>query len=189
MAGIDCANGELLLSYSSHKRFPLQSVMKLFTVAAVLDWIDQGAASIDDSILLTSRDVSPGPRRFANLIRKNGFYRASLSELMRNSVVESDSTSVDALLAHFGGPSAVQMFLSQKGLHELSVDRSERELQSEILGVDWCEEYCDLDAFETAAASLSPSDRESAWKAHATDERDSGTPDAACRFPLDVIAA
>jgi beta-lactamase class A len=82
--------------------FPLQSVMKLFVGAAVLDEVDRGELRLNDKIYVKPGDSSPGPQEFSNLVKKHRTYEATIEELLRRSIIDSDSTSVDLLITRLG---------------------------------------------------------------------------------------
>ncbi len=169
-----CVNGSQL--------FPLQSVMKLLVAAAVLHAVDRGNCALEERIELSAGDISPGPREFARLITKKGSYISTVEELVRRSIVDSDSTAVDALIARLGGISAVQTFLKQKKMAHIRIDRTERELQAESAGLTWTAEFADLDKFEAALQSLETDRRNAAWNAHQIDPRDKASPEAMVHF-------
>lgn len=176
----DCFNGE--------KAFPLQSVMKLVVAAAVLDAADREKLKLGDLILVRPEDASPGPQEFANLVKRQGSLRTTIEDLMLRAVAESDSTSVDILIRHLGGVDAIQAFIKRKNLTGIRIDRNERDLQAESVGLTWREEYSDPEKFDLAIKSLSEAKRDAAWVAHLKDERDRATPLAMLKF-LEELAS
>lgn len=129
-------DNEAICSHGSEP-FPLQSVMKMVVSAAVMDTIDQKKLKLDDIIMVKPEHASPGPQEFADMVRKKGQYPATVEELIRRSIIDSDSTSVDLLLDRMGGIASIQEFLKQKKIEGLRIDRNERDLQSEFSGLTW----------------------------------------------------
>ncbi len=171
------ADGELTpVCLRGHEMFPLQSVMKLVVAASVLDSIDRNEARLEDEIIVQSSDISPGPEEFAAVVTRSGGYTATLGELLRRAIVDSDSTSVDVLLDRIGGISVVKNFINRKAISEVRIDRNERDLQSQSVGLSWKPEYFDLRKFENAVKSMPDDRRDQAWRAHSIDIRDKATP-------------
>lgn len=169
-----CVNGE--------QRFSLQSVMKLFVAAAVLDAVDRKELKLSDIIVVRPEDASPGPQDFANLVRKRGELRTTIEELMRMAVNESDSTSADILIARVGGPAGVQEFFRRKKIENIRVDRNERHLQAENKGLAWQIEYADEKKFDAAVKGVATEKRDKAWLAYLKDPRDTASPEAMVLF-------
>jgi beta-lactamase class A len=161
--------------------------MKLIVGAAVLDAMDRGELRLSNEILVKPHDISPGPDEFANLVMKHGAYTATVEELLRRSIAESDSTSVDVLIDYIGGIRAVQNFLERKTISGIRVDRTERELQTESVGLLWKPEYSDLKKFNSAIHSIPIDRRNEAWRAHLGDPRDRATPAGMTDFLLRLI--
>ncbi len=169
-----CINGQ--------KSFPMQSVMKLVVATAVIDRIDQGQLKWYDTITLKPEDGSPGPREFYDLIKQKGTYKATIEELIRRSLNDSDSTAVDALIRKLGGISVIQNFLKDKGIEGLRLDRDERQLQAEFHGLKWESRFADPDAFDKAIERLSKNERAKAIEAYLEDPRDTASPEGMIIF-------
>ncbi|HYX35925.1 MAG TPA: class A beta-lactamase [Oligoflexus sp.] len=162
--------------------FALQSVVKLIVSAAVLDAVDAGTIKWDETILVKPEDASPGPRDFADLVRKQGQYPATVEELIRRSIVDSDSTSVDVLIKRLGGVVSVQAFLKKKQITGIRVDRMERDLQAEFSGLSWQPSYADPGLFKAAVEAVAADKRQKALEAYLKDPRDTSTPVAMVKF-------
>jgi len=163
-----CVNGD--------QRFPLQSVMKLVVAAAVLDAVDHGQLRLSDPIVVRPGDISPGPEEFPTQVRRAGKVTTTVGDLMRRALVDSDSTSADVLTARLGGIAAVQGFLTRKHSEGLRIDRDERHLQAESVGLVWQPADSDLDQFEAAVKALPPKTHTAAAGAYLQDPRDTATP-------------
>jgi beta-lactamase class A len=175
-----CINGD--------QRFQLQSVMKLVVAAAVMDRVDLKLMQLNELIVVQPEDASPGPQDFANLVRSKGSVKVPIEDLIQRSVVDSDSTSVDILLKHIGGPKAVQKFLQQNNLKEIRIDRNERDVQADSVGLKWKSAFANTEAFESAVKALPEKDRDAAWTEHLKDDRDTSTPLAMASF-LKLLAS
>lgn len=169
------------------KAFPLQSVMKLIVSAVVFDLHDQGKIDIKAKMTLTPDDISPGPRTLATKIIASRTLDLSVEDLIRNSVIESDSTSIDVLLKRIGGPKAVKDFLTKHDLKGIHIDRNERDLQAESAGLKWIPKFTDLDLFEKHISTLPVAVQKDAYTKYLSDQRDTSTPRAMIRF-LDLLA-
>ena len=170
------------LCVQGDERFQLQSVMKLVVSAAVFDAVDGRRLRLDDVITVRPEDASPGPQDFANIVRERGSYQATVEQLVARSIIDSDSTSIDVLIEKLGGIVAVQEFLRRKAIEGISVDRDERRLQSESVGLGWRPEYAADDVFERAVAALPEAARDRAARDYLADTRDTATPLGMARF-------
>lgn len=164
------------LCINSEAFFPLQSVMKLIVAAAVMDAVDRQEFMLSEEMIVKPGDASPGPQEFAGLVKSRGIYKATIEELVRRSVIDSDSTSVDLLIARLGGIPAIQAFLKRKNIPGIRVDRNERDLQSESAALLWQAEYADDAKFEAAVAAVPVEKRTDVWERHLKDPRDKATP-------------
>jgi beta-lactamase class A len=170
-----------------NEAFPLQSVMKLVVGAAVLDAVDRRELGLGDEINVKPDDISPGPQEFSKLVRRQGGYTATVEELVRRSIIASDSTSVDLLLKCCGGIAAVQSFIKRKMIFGIRIDRTERDLQTESVGLTWKAEYSDLERFDDAVRALPPEQRSQSWITNASDARDKATPRGIVEFLRSLI--
>lgn len=165
------------------ERFSLQSVMKLVVAATALDAVDRGTWKLDDEILVRREDLSVFVQPLAGLVGPDG-YRTTVRDLARRAVVDSDSAAGDLLLAKLGGPEAVRVFLQRKGLQGMRVDRDERHLQTEILGLRWQPDYVDPEVLRQAIRAVPDNARDSRFRAYQKDVRDTSTPAAMAAFQL-----
>jgi beta-lactamase class A len=169
-----CVNGS--------EKFPLQSVMKLIVGAVVMDAVDRKMMSLGDTVIVRPEDGSPGPQEFVKLAKAEGKFKTNIEDLVRRAIIDSDSTSVDMLVGRLGSISVVQNFLKRKEIHGISIDRDERHLQAESVGLDWKAEYADSDRFEAAVKALPAQIRGRASELYLKDLRDTSTPLAMVDF-------
>ena len=117
------------------RAYLMQSVFKLWVAACLLDRVDQDAMKLGDPITVTRADLGFPHQPIAAKVGKGG-YRATLLELIRYAVIQSDNPSADILLARAGGPTAVTAWLRSKGIEGIRIDRNERALHTAADGID-----------------------------------------------------
>ena len=165
-ANMVCENGM--------QRFSLQSVMKLIVAVAVMDRVDNRDWSLNEALIVHKQDLSVFVQPLADLVTDQG-YRTTIGDLVRRAIVDSDSAASDILMARLGGPAQVQSFLDRKGIAGVRVDRDEKHLQTEILGLEWRTEFLDPAALQRAMDSLPEPTRDAAYRRYQADERDTAT--------------
>ena len=169
--------GEKVSCIRGEERFSLQSVMKLVVGIAVLQDVDEGRRRLDDAVTVRLEDRSLHVQPLARLVGPSGF-RTTIGDLVRRAIVDSDSAATDFLVAQLGGPSAVQSVLRAKGIAGIRVDRDERHLQTEIVGLTWRPEYVDATVLEHAVQAVPDARRQEAYARYQADPRDTATPRA-----------
>ena len=167
--GVACVNGG--------QRFSMQSVVKLVVGLAVMDAVDRRAGRLDDEVTVRRQDLSVFVQPIADRVTAEGF-RTTVDDLVRRAIVDSDSAATDVLIARLGGPAAVHAVLTSRGIRGVRVDRDERRLQTEILGLTWRPEYVDAAALDRAVAAVPTDRRDEAWRRYLADPRDTATPEA-----------
>lgn len=111
-------------SINGDQSFPMMSVFKVPVAAAVLDQVDRGHFSLQQTISVSRSELRDG----ASVIRENFSGERmtfTLQQLLHYSVSRSDNTAVDALIRLIGGPSAVTSFLRSHGIEGMRVDLDE----------------------------------------------------------------
>lgn len=178
-------SGEVF-TFDGDRRFPLQSVFKAPLGAAVLAEAEGGRLSLDEPFSLKDVDLSPPWSPVADAWPARRDYTAR--ELLNLAVSRSDNTAADVLMARIGGPGAVTAWLEGKRIDALHIDRYERELQTEMLGLApfrpaWKGEA----AFQAALTQVPAARRRQAMTAYLADPRDTATPRGMLDF-LDLLA-
>lgn len=180
-AGIDgrlgvCAQLQRqVVCVNPEQRFSLQSVIKLIVSAAVMDAVDRRGWKLSEPIVVYPKDLSLFMQPIADLVTPAG-YRTTIGDLVRRAVVDSDSAAVDILLARLGGPAVVQEFLSRHRIAGMRVDRDEKTLQTEIVGIPWKPEFVDAKRLRQAIDATPEAQRTAAYRKYQTDVRDTATP-------------
>jgi len=162
-----CSNGD--------RRFSMQSVMKLLVAAAVMDAVDRRGWRLETPVTVRREDLSLYVQPIAELVGDAG-YRTTIGDLVERAVVDSDNAATDLLLARLGGPRVVQDLLRRRGIDGVRIDRDERGLQSDIVGVEWRPDYADPKRFEAAVAAVPGAERVAAFERYRRDPRDTATP-------------
>lgn len=179
--GVQSAVG--MVSVRGGERFSLQSVMKLIVAATVMDAVDRRGWRLDESILVRREDLSLYVQPIADLVRKskNG-YRTTIGDLLFRAVVDSDSGATDILYGRVGGATTIKAFLARRDVTGMRVDRDERHLQTEIVGLTWRPEYVHADVLDRAIKSVPDATRDKSFAAYLRDPRDTATPVAMASF-------
>lgn len=163
-------------------RFPLQSVFKAPLAAAVLDRVDAGELSLEQTIAIGAGDLSVYRSPIAEAFA--GEPRAfTIRQLIEAAVIESDNTAADVLMRTIGGPGALRSFLMDHDVPEIRVDRYESELQTECGGVGPFDvSMSRREGMEAARARTPPEAQRAAFDAYLADPRDTATPHGAITF-------
>lgn len=163
------------------RALPMQSVFKAPLVAAVLDAADHGRLRLDSTIVLTVHDLSPmySPVRDAF----PGRTAWTIEELATRAVETSDNTAADVLLRRIGGPAALTAWLRAHDVAGISVDRYERDLQPEILGLGAFRlAWVDPDSLDRARRAVPEAVQRRSLAAYLDGRRDAMSPRGAIAF-------
>ena len=142
---------------------------------AVMDNVDRKGWSLAEPITVRKQDFSVFQQPMAPLVTADG-YRTTVGDLVRRAIVDSDSTAADILINKLGGPAAVQSYLDRKHLAGVRLDRDEKQLQTEIIGMEWKPEYADAAVFQKAIDNVPKPIHDRAYRQYLTDPRDTATP-------------
>ena len=153
----------------------MMSVFKLALGCAVLAEVDAGRLSLAETITITDKELSPPLSPIADAWPGRAAY--TVDELLTAALSVSDNTAADVLMRRIGGPGAVSGWLQAKKIDEVRVDRYERELSPEALGMaSFRAAWKGSAAFGAAVATVPPARRRAATLAYMADPRDSATP-------------
>jgi beta-lactamase class A len=161
-------------TWNGERPFPMQSVFKMPVGAAMLAEVDAGRLALDAPISIGAKDLSPPRSPIADAWPARTVYSAE--ELLVAAVSDSDNTAVDVLMKRIGGPGAVSGWLQAQKIEEVRVDRYERELQPEALGLASFRPAWKGAAFDAALAQVPMAERRAAADAYLRDRRDTATP-------------
>jgi beta-lactamase class A len=158
-----CVNGD--------RRFSLQSVMKLLVGMAAADTLQ-----LTDPVTIRKEDLSLFVQPIAKIVNTSGPFKTTIGDLVRRAIVDSDSAATDNLIKRLGGSAAVQAFLNRKGIAGMRIDRDEKTLQTEIIGLAWKPEFVDAALLDSAIKRVPREVRDEADRRYRNDIRDTATP-------------
>jgi beta-lactamase class A len=158
--------------------FPQQSVSKIWVAMTILDLVDQGKLSLNQTVRITPGDLTLFNQPIEARVRNEGFVEESIINLMNIAITASDNAANDSLLRTAGGPEAVRAFIAKRGLGRIRFGPGERQMQSATAGMVWRQEYSVGNRFKTARAALSYETRKAALDRYLADPADGATPEA-----------
>src|SRR5512132_330311 len=167
------------------ERIPLLSVVKLPVAIVVLDGVDQGRWSLSTPITLLPHDMHP--RGYLGDHYPRGGGPVPLYKVLRLMLLFSDNSAADALMRLVGGPSAVTAWLERHDIHDLRVDRTERDLGNDWYGLTpGADTLGSAEEIRELRAQVPGAVHDSAAQAMLADPRDTGTA-AACVHVLERL--
>lgn len=176
----DLATGQVM-SFNGDRRFPLADVAKAALGAAVLAEVDAGRLRLDRTVTIEALDLSPPHSPIADAWPSREDY--TVAELLERAVGDSDNTAADVLMKEIGGPGAVTAWLQANKVDHLDIDRYERQLQPDSLGLASFRAAWKGEAAYRAALDAVPAEtRRRATLAYLAEPKDTATPLAAARF-------
>lgn len=171
-------DGNWVLSQRGDEYFPQQSVSKLWVTMTVLDKVDNGEISLNDTVTIRPENLTLFHQPLAARVARNGAVRETVASLIEQAITHSDNSANDALLWHAGGPEAVRAFIAKNDLGAIRFGPGERLLQSGIAGIEWRQELSEGRRFQAARAQLSYDARKSALDRYLADPIDGASPEA-----------
>jgi beta-lactamase class A len=170
--------------HNGKQRFPMQSVFKLPVGVVVLKQVDAGKLSLDQSVTVSRQDFAPLWSPLREEIKGNSG-QFTVRELLERSVGVSDNTAVDVLIRLVGGPEQLTAQLRQMNISGIRVDRLERQLQPDCVGLtNFGPELADEQEYDAAVAKIPVAVKRAALERYLTDPRDTATPEEA----IDLLA-
>jgi beta-lactamase class A len=113
------------LTWRAAERFVMCSTFKASVAACILARVDRGVDRLDQTIAYGEKDLLD----YAPVARQNlAKTRMSLGEMCQGAVELSDNTCANLLLAHIGGPAALNEFWRSSGDAVSRLDHNEPEL-------------------------------------------------------------
>ena len=164
------------MSYTGKKRFPQQSVSKLWVSLTALDLRDEGALDLSEPVTLRAEDLTVFHQPLRNIVRARGSFTTDYADLINRAITQSDNTANDRLLRRVGGPSAVEGFLRRNQISGVQFGTDERTKQSSNAGLKWKQAYSVDNAFYDARDLVSEEDRRNAFEAYLADPIDGASP-------------
>jgi beta-lactamase class A len=157
------------------QRLPQQSVSKLWVAMTLLALRDEGAARLDEEVVVRPEDLTLFHQPIAFLVKGEG-YRTTVGGLLTRALTQSDNTANDRLLSYVGGPEAVRRMIAAKRLGDIRFGPGERLLQAGTAGLVWQPAFSMGNAFEIARSRLDPAVRAAALDAYIDNPPDGAAP-------------
>lgn len=126
----DSGTGDFV-SFNAESRFALCSTFKVLLAATVLQRVDTGTLTLDQTVAYGRRDLLTHAPVTGRRVLEG---RMSVRDLLAASVELSDNTAANLLLGLVGGPSAVTDFARGLGDMTTRLDRTEPELNTNLPG-------------------------------------------------------
>lgn len=176
-----CQVGVSAVSLGSDQRIevgastPLKmaSTFKVPLAIAILEQVDRGTLSLDQSFPMTPADFRTGSPISDELAPKGGG-AVTLRALLTRMIQDSDNAAADKLLPLVGGPAGLSARLREVGLGELHVDRSELEMALAYNDVVAPRPFS-LPAYRAHVDAKPKAQREAAARRYERDGKDLGT--------------
>jgi beta-lactamase class A len=124
---------DTIIALNADQTFPMASAYKLAIVGKVLAMVDKGELHLEQMVDISPGSYVPSPV-IAESFRHPGV-ALSLANLIEVTIVQSDNTAADALMALAGGPVAVTAWLREIGIEGMRVDRTTAEIGAEIQAI------------------------------------------------------
>jgi len=164
---------------------PLLSVVKLPVAIVVLDGVDRGRWSLSTPVTLLPHDMHPRGMFGDRYPRGGG--PVPLYKLLDFMMRWSDNSAADALMRLVGGPQAVTQWLERHDIHDLRVDRTERDLGNDWYGLTpGADTLGSAEEIRELRAQVPAAVHDSAAQAMLRDPRDTGSA-AACVHLLERL--
>ncbi len=163
------------ISYNGNRRFPQQSVSKLWVAMTMLDAVDRGKITLATPVTIRTQDLTLFHQPIAAMVTSAG-YTTTVQDLFYRAMTQSDNTANDSVMRSVGGPSAVQGFLARRFIDGVRFGPGERLLQSGTAGLTWNQGLAYGRSFYSARAALPMSVRERALDAYLADPPDGASP-------------
>jgi beta-lactamase class A len=163
--------------HKGDQRFPMQSVYKLPIGIVVLKLVDAGKLSLNQQVTVSRRDFAPGLNSFLKDIKGNSG-QFTVQDLLDRSVGLSDNTAVDVLIRLVGGTEKVTAMLRQINIQGIRVDRLERQVQPDCVGMtNFSSELADEQKYAAAVENIPVTVKRAALERYLSDPRDTATPE------------
>lgn len=116
---------------NSSRTYPLMSVFKLHIATAIMDKVNRGELSLNQTIKISERELDADT--WSPMLKKypqTGF-SIKLSELIYYMLAESDNNACDILIEKAGGIASVQEYVHHIGLKNTTIKVTEGQMQKD----------------------------------------------------------
>lgn len=166
------------VDFNGKELFPQQSISKLWVTLTALKMVDAGELDLAEPAMIGYRDLTLFHQPVRQFVAARGYYRSDYADLMARAITQSDNTANDMLLKRVGGPTAVRAMIDKAGLGAIRFGPGEREMQSEIAGLEWRQSFSVGRSFYQARAQVPELQRRIAFDAYVADPVDGASPRA-----------
>jgi beta-lactamase class A len=132
VAAVNLSSNERV-QFNAGERFPMASTFKLAVALTLLDQVDRRKLALTQQVPIDEGNLSPGSGEL-KATEPGAQKSASIDELLKLMIRDSDNTATDHLLALVGGPAAVMRRLGELGLGQIDVSRSASQLVADSWG-------------------------------------------------------
>lgn len=131
------------LTINNAFKYPMQSVYKFPLAVAVLDAVDKGKLSLQDTIHVNAGDLDSNTWSPLYKEKKDSSFDISISKLLKYTVAFSDNNTCDILFKHIGGCKVVDTYVKGKGIKDISIVATEAEMHKswDVQYTNWCYPY------------------------------------------------
>jgi beta-lactamase class A len=119
------------VSVNGTKHFPMQSVFKFHIALCVLHEIDEGKATLDESIFVKKEDLRPNTWSPLRDAYPAGNANIKLSEILGYTVSKSDNNGADILLKWVGGTKVVNDYIHSLGVKDVAIQVNENDMHQD----------------------------------------------------------
>lgn len=185
-AAVDIGKGRTAFVHGGELS-PMNNVAKLPLAVAILRMVQDGKLTLDRRVRLAAADIAPGRSPLAARLRKRPTM-FTVRQLIEHMLLNADNTAADALVKLGGGPVKIQAQLAAFDLGGLRIDRTERELQPEAVGLEPSPAFADPAVFERAMNELDEAKRTLALTRYLRDPRDTASPRAVATLIFKLLS-
>ena len=132
---MDFENGDTL-TFNGKRHFPMQSVFKFHVALAVLNEVDKGKLALNQAIFVSKSDLIPNLYSPMREKYPEGNINLPLSEIIKNTVSQSDNSGCDILFKLIGGTEKVNKYIHKLGVKDVEILDPEVRIQN-----DWTLQY------------------------------------------------
>lgn len=157
--------------------FPMESVTKLPIAVAYLRMVQKGEARLEAKTRLSASDIAPGRSPLAERLRRRPTVFTA-QQLIEHMLLNADNTATDALMKMAGGPQKIQGAIRSFGIDGLRIDRYERDLLPQALGLTADAAFVDAQKLDAAVTALGEAKQREALDKFMRDPRDTASPRA-----------
>ena len=124
---------DTIIALNGDEPFPMASSYKLAIVGKVLAMIDKGEIRLDQMVDILPASYVPSPVIADSFLHPG--VALSVANLIEITIVHSDNTAADTLMALAGGAPAVTAWLREIGIEGMRVDRTTAEISAGIQAI------------------------------------------------------